>query len=92
MTNLPSESFAINAAWLTVSLIAQDLLAWARRLCFTGNLARAEPKRLRYCLLHTAGTITRSARRTRLRLATNWPWAIQLVTAFGRVDTLALRC
>lgn len=90
-TNLPSADFAINQAWLTAALIAHDLLAWCRHLCLDGELAQAEPKRLRYCLLHTAGTIARTGRQTRLRLAEHWPWTNELVTAFNRVHCLRLR-
>ena len=89
LANLPSADMAINTAWLTTALIAHDLLAWCRLVCLDGDLATAEPKRLRYCLLHTAGQIARSARRTRLRLAADWPWVNDLVTAFNR--TLLLR-
>jgi hypothetical protein len=91
LANLPSADFAINTAWLTTALIAHDLLAWCRLVAVDGELARAEPKRLRYCLLHTAGLIARSGRRTRLRLAANWPWANELVTAFERVNNLRLQ-
>jgi hypothetical protein len=90
LRNLPSERFAINAAWLTLVLIAQDLMAWAGLLCLDGDLTRAEPKRLRYCLFHTAGVIARSGRRTWLRLAAAWPWADQLARAFHRLRTLPL--
>lgn len=65
LANLPSHDFAINTAWLTLVLIATDLLAWAKALCLDGELATAEPKRT---LLHTAGVLVRSARRTTLRL------------------------
>jgi hypothetical protein len=91
LTNLPSADFAINTAWLISALIAHDLLAWMRLVALDGDLARAEPKRLRYCLLHAAGIVARSGRRTRLRLAAGWPWANELVAAFGRVNTLRLR-
>lgn len=91
LTNLPSADFAINQAWLTTALIAHDLLAWCRLVALDGDLARAEPKRLRYCLLHTAAVIARSGRQTRLRLAAGWPWANELVTAFTRVNDLRLR-
>jgi hypothetical protein len=37
------------------------------------ELARCEPKRLRYRLLHVAGRITRHARRLRLHLPRGWP-------------------
>jgi hypothetical protein len=87
-TNLPSADFAINQAWLTTALIAHDLLAWCQHLCLDGDLARAEPKRLRYALLHTAGLIARTGRQTRLRLAAGWPWASELVDAFDRCHRL----
>lgn len=74
-----------------MTLVAHDLLAWARHLCLDDELARAEPKRLRYCLLHVAGQLTRSARTTTLRFAQSWPWARDLVTAFARVELLRLR-
>ncbi|MBV8928142.1 MAG: IS1380 family transposase [Mycobacteriaceae bacterium] len=85
LAHLPSASFAINAAWLTVVLIAGDLLAWAKGLCLDGELARAEPKRLRYTLLHAPGVLVRSGRRTTLRIAEGWPWADALVAAFARL-------
>lgn len=91
LANFPSWSFAINQAWLEVSLVAQDLLAWSRLLVLDGPLARAEPKRLRYCLLHTAAVMVRSGRRNWLKLAAGWPWAEQLVSAFERLETLPLR-
>jgi hypothetical protein len=91
LANLPSASFAINTAWLQLVLVAHDLLAWTKLLCLDGELARAEPKRLRYCLLHTAGIITRGSRRLRLRIATDWPWNRELVNAFELVRTVALR-
>jgi hypothetical protein len=93
LTNLPSHSFAINHAWLQLVLCAHDLLAWTRLLALHDTpLAAAEPKRLRYCLFHTAARITRTGRRTTCRLAVNWPWTPDLVTAFNRVHDLPLRC
>jgi hypothetical protein len=56
-------SFAANAAWLLVVLIALDLQAWAQGLCLSGELARCEPKRLRYCAWHVAGRLVRTGRR-----------------------------
>jgi hypothetical protein len=82
LTNLPSGNFAINEAWLALVLIAGDLLVWTKGLCLESELARAEPKRLRYTLLHTAGVLVHSARRTTLRIAQGWPWADDLVAAF----------
>ena len=39
LTNLPSASFAINAAWLALVLIAGDLLVWMKGLCLEGRAA-----------------------------------------------------
>ncbi len=58
----PSRAFAINHAWLTVVMIAVDLIAWTQTLLLTGDLAKAEPKTLRYRLLHVAARLTRGAR------------------------------
>lgn len=91
MANLPSASFAINQAWLTLVGIAQDLLAWAKTLTLDSDLARAEPKRLRYCLLHTGGQIVTTGRRRIVRLADGWPWANQLFAAFDRLAAFPLR-
>jgi hypothetical protein len=93
LTNLPSHSFAINHAWLQLVLSAHDLLAWTRLLALAGtSLANAEPKRLRYCLLHTAARVGRTSRQTTCRLAANWPWTPELVTAFDRVHRIRQLC
>ena len=92
LANLPSHSFQINQAWLQLVLCAHDLLAWCRLLVLDGELATAEPKRLRYCLFHTAARITTTSRQRSCRLAAGWPWTPDLVNAFGRVHNLRLRC
>ena len=84
----PSRQFAINAAWLELALTGIDLLAWTRTLLLDGGLAVAEPKKLRYKLLHVAARLVRTARRTILRIATSWPWARQLATAYARLAAL----
>jgi Transposase DDE domain group 1 len=87
---LPSRSFAINAAWLTAAMIAVDLLAFAQTLLLhDSGLARAEPKALRYRLLHVAARLTRGQRRVWLRLDRHWPWATQLAAAFARLGALS---
>jgi hypothetical protein len=91
LANLPSASFAINQAWLICVLIAQDLICWAQHLALHGELARAEPKRLRYCLFHVAAVTARTARRTIVRIAENWPWDRELAAAFARIANLPLR-
>lgn len=90
LANLPFHAFAANQAWLTLVLMAQDLVAWAQKLCLDGELARAEPKRLRYALWHLAGRLVRTGRRLILRLARGWPWATELAQAFRRLRALPL--
>jgi Transposase DDE domain group 1 len=92
MRNLPHHAFAHNQAWLELSLIAQDLLVWMKLICLTGELAKAEPKRLRHRLLHVAGRVVRHGRRTRLRLQADWPWAKALADAFARLRTIPALC
>ncbi len=84
----PSRIFTINAAWLELALCAIDLLAWAQLLLFDGELARCEPKRFRYRILHTAARLTRGGRRLWLRINQHWPWANQLAGAFTRLAAL----
>jgi hypothetical protein len=84
----PSRRFAVNTAWLELSLTAIDLLAWTRLLLLDGDLATAEPKKLRYRLLHVAARITRGGRRLRLRISATWPWRHELATAFHRLAAL----
>lgn len=91
LANFPCHDFSNNAAWLAIVLMACDLIAWAQQLSLEGEMAKAEPKRLRYCLLHTAGRIATTGRRTRLRLQQNWPWSQDLAAAFARIATLPLR-
>ena len=82
--------FNINQVWLALVLVAGDLLAWMKGLCLEGELAKAEPKRLRFALLHAAGVIVRSARRMILRIAAGWPWADEFVAAFARLPSPSL--
>jgi len=86
----PSREFAINAAWLETALTAMDLIAWTQTMLLDGELAKAEPKKLRYRLLHTAARITHGQRRRYLRLAKNWPWALALARAFTRLQLIPL--
>jgi hypothetical protein len=74
------------------ALIAADLLALAQSMLLTDqpDLHRAEPKTLRYRLLHTAARITRGQRRVFLRLAEHWPWTLALARAFTRLRLIPL--
>lgn len=89
LRNFPFHAFAANTAWLELVLMGCDLLAWSRRLLLADTeLASAEPKCLRYRLLHVAGRILTGSRRMRLRLARDWPWANVLAETFARLRAL----
>jgi Transposase DDE domain group 1 len=92
LANLPFDLWRRNAIWLELVLAAQDLTCWTQALLLNGALAVAEPKTLRYRLLHLAARIVRHARRRILRLQASWPWAVELACAFARLRALPLRC
>ena len=46
--HFPSFDYGINRAWLATAMIAAILLAWLKLLALDGDLAKAEPKTLRY--------------------------------------------
>jgi hypothetical protein len=81
----PSREFTINQAWTLITAIAADLVAWLRLLALSSDLAKTEPKALRYRLLHVPARLTHSGRRRRLRLPQTWPWTEQIVAAFANV-------
>ena len=87
---LPFRSFQMNEAWMQLVLAAQDIVGYAKALTLTGELAKAKPQTLRYRLLHQAGRLAHSGRRTHLRLARHWPWAEDLAAACARLDALPL--
>jgi hypothetical protein len=88
LRNLPFRDFEHNRVWLMLVGIAHDLLVWTQRLLLTGELARCEPKRLRYRLLHVAARLAFHARKATLRIHAAWPWAQALVDAFTRARAL----
>ena len=90
--HLPSRHNHINQVWVELALIAADLLALSQSMLLTDQpeLHRAEPKTLRYRLLHVAARITRGQRKVFLRLAEHWPWALALARAFTRLRQIPL--
>jgi len=45
---VPVRDFELSRVWLHLVLLAHDLIAWTKTLLLSGELPRAEPKRLRY--------------------------------------------
>jgi hypothetical protein len=88
LAKLPFKAFALNEVWLEIVMLAHDLIVWTQALLLSGELAKAEPKRLRYQLLHVAGRLAFSGRRAKLHLQATWPWATHLLAAFQKLKTL----
>ena len=88
LSKFPFKEFALNEVWLEIVMLAHDLIVWTQALALTGELAKAEPKRLRYQLLHVAGRLAFSGRRCKLHLQDTWPWAAELRGAFQKLRAL----
>jgi hypothetical protein len=88
LAKFPFQQFALNQVWLEIVLLAHDVIVWTQALLLSGELATAEPKRLRYRLLHVAARLAFHGRRGRLRLQHDWPWATQLAAAFTRLKAM----
>ena len=86
---MPFTSFAANAAWMEMVLAAADLLVWSQQLLLDGDLAVAEPRTLRYRLLHIAGRLDPPAPdEVWLRLPEHWPWTDDLLNAYHRLAAI----
>jgi hypothetical protein len=88
LAKFPFKEFALNEVWLEIVLLAHDLIVWTQALVLSGELQKAEPKRLRYRLLHVAGRLAFHGRRAKLRLQHDWPWAPELAAAFQKLKTV----
>ena len=87
LEHCPSGDFNANAAWAVLTSIAHNLLRWvgALGLEMTGPLVA---KTIRRKFITVPGRLTTSARRRRLHLPTNWPWATQWSQCFARLVKL----
>ena len=88
LAKLPFQAFALNEVWVQIVMLAHDLIVWTQALALDGQLARAEPKRSRYRLLHIAARLAFSGRRAKLHLPNAWPWTEALKAAFEKLNTL----
>jgi hypothetical protein len=89
LSKFPFKEFALNEVWIEIVLLAHDLIVWTQDLLLDGALAKAQPKRLRYRLLHVAARLAFSGRRAKLHLQSTWPWAHELLAAFTKLKALA---
>ncbi len=88
LSKFPFKAFKHNEVWIEIVMLAHDLIVWTQALLLKGELAKAEPKRLRYRLLHVAGRLAFHGRKAKLHLQNTWPWANDLLAAFQKLETL----
>lgn len=74
LAHLPSASFSANSAWLHAAAIAYNL-ARAAGILAAGRFTRAKMRTLRTKLILVPARVASSARKTKLHLPRNWPWA-----------------
>jgi hypothetical protein len=88
LAKLPFKAFTMNEVWVEIVMLAHDLIVWTQALALDGELAKAEPKRLRYRLLHIAARLAFSGRQAKLHLPAAWPWTEALKAAFEKLRAL----
>lgn len=86
--NLPSIDWNRNSAWLHLAALATSLNAWLRHLALDEQLARAEPKALRYRLPGAPARHVTHARKKILKIPPGWAIANDVVNAWDRLQAL----
>lgn len=82
--HLPSQHFAVNAAWFKLALLTYNLVSATRGLSFTVEERTVRMKKFRLLLIHVAGRMNRNNCVMGLRLCAR-------VEAIGRPRRLAER-
>ena len=88
LERFPFTDLDANRAWMQLVCCAADLVRWFQHLCCTGQLATAEPKRLRWSLWHTPARIVRRAGRDIVRIIDGWPTTSDLLDAHQRISAI----
>ncbi len=65
--HMPSQHFAVNAAWFKLALLAYNLASAIKGLCFSPEERTARFKKYRLLLVHLAGRMSRFQCKLRLR-------------------------
>lgn len=87
LAHFPSGKFYANAAWTVIAALAHNLLRWTTLIGLPGTTMRAA-RTMRRRLITVPGRLTRSGRRSMLRMPARWPWATDFLTALARLRAL----
>lgn len=88
LNHMPSGRFGANGAWLALNVIAHNLARWVTRLGLAEPLLRT--KTLRSRMFALPGRLACSARRLRLHLPIDWPWATAFTEALQRLRSVGM--
>jgi len=88
LERFPFTDLDANRAWMQLVCLGADLVRWFQHLCCHGELATAEPKRLRWSLWHTPARIIRQAGRDIVRIIDGWPTTSDLLDAHQHITAL----
>jgi hypothetical protein len=87
LAHFPSGKFYANAAWTVIAALAHNLLRWTHLIAFPDHTVPTA-RTLRRRLLTIPGRLTRSGRRTTLRMPARWPWANNFLAALTHIRAL----
>jgi hypothetical protein len=87
LADFPSGKYMANAAWTVIAALAHNLLRWTHLIALPGHTVRTA-RTLRRRLLTIPARLTRTARKTTLRMPARWPWAHDLLSALARLRAL----
>jgi hypothetical protein len=87
LAHFPSGKFYANAAWTVIAALAHNLLRWTHLIALPGQTVRTA-RTIRRRLLTIPARLTRSGRRTTLRMPARWPWADDFLAALTRLRAL----
>ena len=87
LAHFPSGQFMANAAWTVIAAIAHNLLRWTT-LIGLPDTTIPTARTIRRRLLTIPARITRTARKTTLRMPARWPWQTEFLTALKRLRAL----
>jgi hypothetical protein len=87
LAHFPCGKFTANAAWTVIAALAHNLLRWTHLIALPGQTVRTA-RTLRRRLLQIPGRLTRSSRRSTLRMPLRWPWADDFLAALNHLRAL----
>lgn len=88
LERFPFTRFTSNQAWMAIICLSADMLRWFQLCCLPGPWRAARPKTLRWAILHIAGRITRTARRTIIRIDRRAPAGPIIADTYRRIPIL----